>query len=170
MHKEENYEKLKCTTTLHNFSISVMNSRKASWCLDSILQVWNGSCNTTMLQPWAATVKQPQSAISIKLMDMICRLQLECGASLKAICAAIQHSSLSSKVWLIVASIHMIPLLPSPLPESFQFEKRNLMTCCGHDCLPFSGKTSMAFSSMSPMRNTDTCDTSYLHCIILGLR
>ncbi|XP_061592259.1 uncharacterized protein LOC133457248 isoform X2 [Cololabis saira] len=46
---------------------------------------------------WPATVKRPQSAVSTKLMDMICRLQLECGVSLKAICTAIQQSSLSSE-------------------------------------------------------------------------
>lgn len=72
---------------------------------------------------WPATVKHTQTAISMTLLDLVCRLQLECGASLKAVRAAIQCSSDASKVCLLVASVNMNPFSQSPSYASLQFKK-----------------------------------------------
>lgn len=91
-----------------------------SWIVGRPHHIWIQFCKCEMevatLQHyslWGFFTVAGQSAISIKLMDAICWLQIKCGASLKAICAAMQHALVYSKVCLIVASIHMIPVWPS---------------------------------------------------------
>ena len=56
---------------MYKTCISFITFRKASWCKVAVLQVWGGSYSL-----WPATAKQPQSAISTKLMDLICRLNV----------------------------------------------------------------------------------------------
>lgn len=100
------------------------------WILGRLHDVWIQFCHCEMEVAslvryglWPATVKHPQTAISMTLLDLVCRLQLECGPSLKAVCAAIQCSSDASKVCLLVASVNLNPFSQSPSYASLQFEK-----------------------------------------------